>query len=260
MGSLSRNESRDSDAWRSMVWLKRRLVLQLVAGQGRFSELVHEVRRLRGIVPKTQVPPPDWLRRVRGPQEPQTMPYPHDVYRIRDEVIPEAYYRGFTFDWLGFIAACLFYQPPRGEELEEFAAFGSGPYPYTFIAPGLSAAQSPRMVAPPIREVRGDDGRVRYEISVDEHTTEADVRRAYWKIASIRKKPSKGGAPKRDPFVAVQCAILYDEANLPDEADGRRWRWTYEKLADRFGLKSGRAAKDHIELGRAILQKKVALQ
>src|SRR5688572_1233128 len=63
---------------------------------------------MHNIEPKTQVPPPDWLRQVRGKDEPQTMPYQHDVYRIRDEVIPEAFSREFTFDWLGFVAACLF--------------------------------------------------------------------------------------------------------------------------------------------------------
>jgi len=188
------------------------------------------------------------------------MPYQHDVYRIRDEVIPEAYYHDFTFDWLGFIAACLVYQPPRGEDLEEFATFGSGPYPHTFIAPGLPAAQSPSMIAPPIREVRDADGAFHYQIIVGEHTTAADVLRAFRKIASIRKKLSKGGAPKHDQLIAVQCAILYDEDNQPDPEDKRRWTWTHEKLAKRFGLKSGRAAKDHIELGWAILQGKVTLQ
>jgi hypothetical protein len=187
------------------------------------------------------------------------MPYQHDVYHIRDELIPGRFYDEFTIDWLGFIAACLLYEPPR-TELEEFAAFGSSPYAHTFFAPGVSASESPQIIAPPIREVRGADGVFRYLIIVDEYTTEADVRQAYRKIAAIRKKTAKGGAPKRDPLVAVQCAILYDEDNPPDQANKGRRRWTHEKLAKRFGLKSSRAAKDHIELGRLILTGKITLQ
>lgn len=242
-----------------MIKLKRRLVLQLVVEHGRFWALVNEVRQLRGIVPKTGVPPSDWLRQVRGEGEPQTMPCEPDVYRIRDEVVPEAYYRLFTFDWLGFTAACLMYQPPR-LEMKEFANFGPGPFQYTFASSGRSAAESPRMVAPPIREIWGADGRLRHEITVDEHTTEADVRQAYRRIVSARREAAKGGRPERDHFVAVQCAISYDEDNPPDQSDRRKRRWTHAKLAEEFGLRSGRAAKDHIELGRAILQKKVPLQ
>jgi hypothetical protein len=116
------------------------------------------------------------------------------------------------------------------------------------------------MIAPPISEVRGEDGVFRYQIWIDEHTTEADVIQAFRKIASIRKKPSKGGAPKRDQFIAVQCALLYDEDNQPDLDDRRRMTWTHERVAKRFGLKSDRAAKAHIELGRAILNGEVTLQ
>jgi hypothetical protein len=241
MGSLSTSDAYDSDAWRAMVKFKRHLVLQLTVGQGQFWEAVNEVRQLRNIVPTSQVPPPNFNSQV--------MPYQQDVYRIRDEVIPERFYDEFTFDWLGFIAACLVYQPPR-RELEEFAAFGAGPYPHIFLASGVPAHESPEMIAPPISEVRRADGVFHYLIRVDEYTTEADVLRAYRKIVAIRKKPSKGGAPKRDQLIAVQCAILYDEDNSPDPADKRRWRWTHEKLAKRFALRSSRAAKEHIEVGR----------
>jgi hypothetical protein len=249
---MARGDGSSSDAWRSMVGYRRRLVLQLVAGQGPFWQLVAEAREMHNIEPKTEVPPADFFSRSK-------LSYPNDVYRIRDAVIPEVYYRIFAFDWLGFIAACLLYQPPR-QEMDEFASFAPGPYAYTFVAPGLRAAESPRMIAPPIKEFRDADGGFRYAILPDEHSTEADERKARWKIASIRKKASKGGAPKRDPFIAVQCAIWYDEDNPPDQSDRRKRRWTHAKLAEEFGLKSGRAAKDHIELGRAILQKKVPLQ
>ena len=223
-----------------MVKLKRRLVLQLVVEQGRFWELVNEARQLRGIVPETRVPPANFFSQGLMPHQP-------DVYRIRDEVVAERYYRLFTFDWLGFIAACLMYQPPR-LEMQEFADFGPGPFRYTFASSGRSAAESPRMVAPPIREIWGSDGRLRHEITVEEHTTEADVRQAYWRIKSARQEASKGGRPERDQFVAVQCAILHDEANPPDSVDGRRRRWSYERLAEEFDLESPRAAGAHVEL------------
>jgi hypothetical protein len=237
-----------------MARYKERLVLQLFVEHGRFWDAISEVRQRRNIVPSSDVPPPDF--NSRG-----TMPYQEDVYRIRDEMIPEQFYDELTFDWLGFIAVCLLYQPPRtAEGLAEFAAFGSGPYPHTFIASDMSADESPQMLAPPIKEVRGEDGVFRYEIRVDEYTTEADVRQAFRKIAAIRKKPSKGGAPGRDQLVAVQCAILYDEDNPSDLADGRRKRWTHDKLANRYGLRSGRAAKEYIQLGRLILTGEVAIQ
>lgn len=91
-----------------MVKLKRRLVLQLVAEQGRFWKLVNEARQLRGIVPETRVPPANFFSQGLMPHQP-------DVYRIRDEVVPDTYYRLFAFGFLGFIAACLEYQPPRLE-------------------------------------------------------------------------------------------------------------------------------------------------
>jgi hypothetical protein len=254
MGSLAKSGTYGSDAWRSMARYKERLVLQLFVEHGPFWDAVSEVRQRRRIVPSREVPPPEF-------NSLGTMRYQEDVYRIRDAMIPERFYERFTFDWLGFIAACLIYQPPRtAEGLVEFATFGSGPYSYTFIAASMSAEESPQMLAPPIREFRGEDGVFRYDIRVDEDTSEADVRRAYWKIRAIRKKHSKAGAPKRDQMIAVQCAILYDEENLSDAADGRRKRWTHARLANRYGLNSGRAAKAHIELGRLILTGKVTVQ
>ena len=62
------------------------------------------------------------------------------------------------------------------------------------------------------------------------------------------------GREKRDELTAVQCAILHDCHNLADPTDRRRRRWAFERLAEHFdGPESARAAKDHVVLGRSLL-------
>ncbi len=96
----------------------------------------------------------------------------------------------------------------------------------------------------------------RLHIEVGEDTTAKDVTDAYRAIRRIQGEQNRGGASVRDPLIAVQCAVLYDQHNPPDPSDRRRRPWTYKKLAERFGLRSGRAAKSHVELGREIFGKK----
>ncbi len=95
----------------------------------------------------------------------------------------------------------------------------------------------------------------RFHIEVREDTTAKDVADAYSLVREFQKEQNqRGGAPPREPLIAVQCAILYDRHNFADPADKRRRQWTHAKLAERFGLKSGRAAKAYVELGRTILR------
>lgn len=93
-------------------------------------------------------------------------------------------------------------------------------------------------------------------IEVEEDTTALDVTDAYRAIRRIQQKHNQGGASVRDPLVAVQCAVLYDSYNGRDLQDNRRKKWTYEKLAAKFGLPSPRAAKEHVRKGRALRQAK----
>lgn len=96
-------------------------------------------------------------------------------------------------------------------------------------------------------------------IDVSETTTENDVRNAFRLIRQTQPTNRKGGKPKLDPLVAVQCAVLYDLENGPDPADpadGRRKKWTHESLSEQYGLRGARAAKYHVERGREILAKK----
>jgi hypothetical protein len=93
-------------------------------------------------------------------------------------------------------------------------------------------------------------------IDVSETTTENDVRNAFRLIRQTQSAGNKGGKPKLDPLVAIQCAVLYDRENGPDPADGRSKKWTYPSLKKQYGLRSDRAAKYHIERGREILAKK----
>jgi hypothetical protein len=96
----------------------------------------------------------------------------------------------------------------------------------------------------------------RFHIEVGETTTARDVGNAYRAIREIQKEQDrKGGAPTRDPLIAVQGAVLYDRYNSTDSDDGRRREWTFKKLSERFGLRSGRAAKEYVECGRELLKK-----
>lgn len=92
-------------------------------------------------------------------------------------------------------------------------------------------------------------------IDVSETTTENDARNAFRLIRQTQSIGRKGGKPKLDPLIAVQCAVLYDLENDPDPADRRRKKWTYASLSEQCGLRGIRAAKYHVERGREILAK-----
>lgn len=91
-------------------------------------------------------------------------------------------------------------------------------------------------------------------IEVNEWTTWNDVENAFRLIRQRSPGPQEGGAPGRDPLVALQCALLYDRHNSTDPEDGRVKTWTYKLLSEELGLKSPRAAREHVELGRSILR------
>lgn len=95
--------------------------------------------------------------------------------------------------------------------------------------------------------------RRRWHIVVESGVSEDDVRKAFAAIPRSDKSRLAGGASKRSPLIALRCAILYDREN-PVEEKGRQ-RWTYGKLAKRYGLSSSDSAKDHVKDGRQILLK-----
>jgi hypothetical protein len=110
------------------------------------------------------------------------------------------------------------------------------------------------------QELREQETPARHYIAVDEETTETDVRRAFRLIAATLPERSDKGPPRRDPLTALQCAILYDRHNAKGLEDGRRRRWSYERLAEEFGLGSGETRKakkqvaaDYVALGRKLL-------
>ncbi len=89
-------------------------------------------------------------------------------------------------------------------------------------------------------------------IRLDPFTSEDDVRAAYrfvrsrcWPDDSLKK-------PKRDPLVAVQCAILYDELDWSHAKIGQRHGWTVEELS--YAKPRCGAAREHIKEGRSILR------
>jgi hypothetical protein len=118
----------------------------------------------------------------------------------------------------------------------------------------------------------------RLYIEVNESTTDQDVRAALRLIRAKLKKDrwlvpwaadaatreaiidARESLPPRvkstrDPLLSLQCAILYDRHNQPDPADKRVRRWSYKRLAEHFGLRSARAARQHVTTGRKLLEK-----
>ena len=120
--------------------------------------------------------------------------------------------------------------------------------------------------------------RQRLYIEVFEHTTDKDVRAARRAIRAMQERdrfrvpraadpairreifeekqnrPRPRAKSERDPLVAIQCAVLHDRHNQKDSADGRRRKWTYERLAEHFELKSTRTATEYVMAGRKILK------
>lgn len=91
-------------------------------------------------------------------------------------------------------------------------------------------------------------------IEVDEHTTKKDVEHAFSMIGAAQARRTVNTKPDKDPLAAIRCALLYDRHNTVDPSDKRCWKWTYERLAKEFGLKSKRAAKSYVGLGREYLK------
>ena len=110
-------------------------------------------------------------------------------------------------------------------------------------------------------ELREQHAPARHYIAVYEETTADDVQRAFQLISDTLFERSKEGAPPRERLVALQCAVLYDQHNAKDPADRRRSRWSYERLAEEFGLGAGetqkakkQAGEAYVALGRKILK------
>ena len=94
----------------------------------------------------------------------------------------------------------------------------------------------------------------RFYIHVDAHMTERDAVRAYRTISATLPRSPADTKPRRNPLIAVQCAVLHDRHNKADASDRRRRLWTYKRLAEQFSLPSAQAAKDYVRLGRDLLK------
>ncbi len=97
------------------------------------------------------------------------------------------------------------------------------------------------------------DNESRPFIDVQPYHTGEDINSAFQVLSDRHETRPTPGRDKRDELIAVQCAILHDQHNLPDPADGRRRMWAFTRLAERFGLETLRAAKAHVQLGRDLL-------
>ena len=105
-----------------------------------------------------------------------------------------------------------------------------------------------------VQLIRGlTENKPRPYIDVRPHHQEKDVVSAF-KVLSARHDTRPAlGRPKLDELTAVQCAILHDRYNPPDPTDKRRRTWTFERLAEEFGLETWRRAKSHVRRGRELL-------
>jgi len=103
------------------------------------------------------------------------------------------------------------------------------------------------------RSVRLGQNRRRRYIDVDEHVTKEDLIEAHRLLAERHDSRPKKGAPRRDRLVAVECAEVYDHHNPADPKDARRKRWSYERLAQEYGLGSKDVAEKYVKVGREIL-------
>jgi hypothetical protein len=155
--------------------LKYRMVISLCEQQGRFWDLIREVREERAITPKTKIPDPDLdpidpERPLLGPSPytPEGGPDPYgddqaayrewilawhrDVQRIIDEMLPAKHRgKGAHWEWGPFVAACILHNPPD-DKLLEFLAVG-GPEPTAVYGDHIpdDAEDIPQMIAPPVK-------------------------------------------------------------------------------------------------------------
>jgi hypothetical protein len=79
-----------------------------------------------------------------------------------------------------------------------------------------------------------------------------------WTLLRERLAVQRTSGGTRDPLIALQCAILYDDYNGPNPEDRREKLSTHKTLAQMFGLQGPRAAKDYIEMGREIRKNRTA--
>lgn len=256
----------ESDAGKRIGRFKRDMVLELFLRHGRFWEDIVAMRKRWDISASVQLVDANvWCPYPIDPEhwDPDTRDrWTRDVNALISRVVPEQYSgsgAAVADGWHFFVSACVLYDPPESS-LIEFANFAN-PGPTTPLPArpedeeAMGDGERRSMVAPPVRsEYHPRTGIQKYYIEVDPWTTEGDVRRGFSLIRQVQPRRQEGDASTRDPLVAIQCAILYDRHNARDPEDRRRKKWTEEKLAEKFGLSSARAAKEYIKKGRELLQ------
>ncbi len=102
-------------------------------------------------------------------------------------------------------------------------------------------------------EQRLHDNEPRPLIDVQPYHRQEDIESAHKVLSTRHETGPTTGRKKRDELTAVQCAVLHDRHNFPDQTDRRRRTWTHKRLAEEFALDSARAAKAHVQLGRELL-------
>jgi hypothetical protein len=153
---------------RRLQTFRRELVVDLVTHHGQFWEQVDWIRRLQRVEAEPRMPPPldpgkvhfpDWLRPTRGAWRGEHEEAFHEwmvlLNVLHDAVVPkelrvETPYSYSLDFWMGFLSACLVYDPPP-DNLLRFAEHGVAAYG-DFVNPFNPWIDSdgPEMLAAPI--------------------------------------------------------------------------------------------------------------
>ena len=82
-------------------------------------------------------------------------------------------------------------------------------------------------------------------------------------VRATREK-DRGGRHPRDRLLAIKYAALYYSHNAKDPEDKRRWRWTYEGLAEELveratgqtSKNKKRVGEEYVKLGQELRSKR----
>ena len=91
-------------------------------------------------------------------------------------------------------------------------------------------------------------------ITVDENTTENDVRNAFKLMVANQPKRRRPARPKRDPLLCVQCAVWYDECGWSHERIAQTMGWAVQRPAG--AKRRSETARQHIADGRLLLNQR----
>lgn len=160
----------ESSAERRLQAFRRELTLDLFTRRGPFWDEIRWIRSLRGIAAEARLPPGLHPGKVHLPADLKATdwawrPEQRQIFRewmvllqvLHDAAVPEEHrvetpYSSSLEFWMGFLSACLRYDPPP-DDLLGFADHGVAAYGdfVNPLNPWADEDAAPQMLAPPIR-------------------------------------------------------------------------------------------------------------